>query len=126
MMPFSALLLGSGLVIAVADRVPTLNVEPSCRGAASAGLGTGRTVENCVNGENTARNDLVKNWGQFSASDKGHCLSMISTGGPPSYVELLSCLEMSRDAKTIARGQSLGDAPTTPRQGPAHPQPRPR
>ena len=29
--------------------------------------------------------------------------TMTSTGGDPSYVELLSCLEMSRDAKKIAQ-----------------------
>ncbi len=56
-----------------------------------------------MNDENAARDVLVKDWGQFSASDKDHCLSMISTGGGPSYVELLSCLEMSRDAKRIAQ-----------------------
>src|SRR5260370_42589006 len=125
MMPFPALLLGSGLVIAVADRVPTLNVEPSCRGAASAGLGTGRTVENCVTGENTARNDLVKNWGQFSASDKGHCLSMISTGGPPSYVELFSSPEKSPPAKATARRQAGVGAPAPRAHGPGRPPPRP-
>jgi hypothetical protein len=103
MMPFAALVLGSSLIAVAADRVPTLNVAPSCRAAAITGMMTGRTSDSCMNDENTARDTLVKDWGEFSASDKDHCLSMISTGGGPSYVELLSCLEMSRDAKRIAQ-----------------------
>ena len=121
MMPFPALALASSLFTVVVDRVPTLKVEPSCRAAGNAGMGTGRTSESCMNDENAARDSLVKDWGQFSASDKDHCLSMVSTGGDPSYVELLSCLEMSRDAKKIAGGQSLGDSQPQPQ-----PQPAPR
>ena len=104
MMPFPALVLGSSLLVFVAERgVPTLNVQPSCRGAAIAGMNTGRTAETCMSDENTAHDTLGKQWSEFSAADKSHCLSMISTGGAPSYVELLSCLEMSRDAKRIAQ-----------------------
>ncbi len=69
----------------------------------------GRTVESCINDENAARQDLVKNWSTFGADDRSHCLSLISTGGGPSYVELLSCLEMSRDAKKIAKGENTTD-----------------
>jgi hypothetical protein len=105
MMPFPALVLGSSLLlIAAADRgVPTLNVQPSCRSAAITGMSTGRTAETCMSDENTAHDTLGKQWSDFSADDKSHCLSMITTGGQPSYVELLSCLEMSRDAKRIAQ-----------------------
>ena len=103
MMPVPVLILGSTLFTLAADRVPVLKVEPSCRAAGTAGMNTGRTAETCMNDENTARDTLGKTWAEFSASDKDHCLSMISTGGGPSYVELLSCLEMSRDAKRIAQ-----------------------
>jgi hypothetical protein len=127
MMPFAALALGSSLMTVAAD-VPTLKVEPSCKAAGAAGLMMGRTTESCLNDEKSAREDLVKNWSSFSADDKTHCLSMVSTGGGPSYVELLSCLEMSRDAKTIAQGRRLEDQATpesTSRPVP-HPQPTPR
>jgi hypothetical protein len=104
MMPFAALALGTNLILA-ADKVPTLKVEPSCKAAGVAGMALGRTTESCLNDEKTARDQLVKDWATFSAADKSHCLSMISTGGSPSYVELISCLEMSRDAKKIAQGR---------------------
>jgi hypothetical protein len=123
MMPFAALVLGSSL-ITVAGDVPTLKVEPSCKAAGAQGLMMGRTTESCMNDENAARGDLVKTWSTFSADDKTHCLSMVSTGGGPSYVELLSCLEMSRDAKKIAQGRKLEDQPAPqPYQRPGRRQP---
>ena len=99
------------------DGVPTLKVETSCKAAGIEGMGTGRTSDSCLNDEKAAREDLVKSWSTFSADDKTHCLSMVSTGGGPSYVELLSCLEMSRDAKKIAQGRKLEDQ-QAPRQAP--------
>ena len=81
------------------------------------GMMTGRTAESCLNDEKAARDDLTKAWTSFSADDKSHCLSMVSTGGSPSYVELLSCLEMSRDAKKIAQGQNPNQGqPVVPRR----------
>ncbi len=104
MMPFAALALGTSLItVAGTAGVPKLNVEPSCKAAGVAGMIVGRTADSCINDENAARDQLSKDWGSFSASDKSHCLSMVETGGGPSYVELLSCLEMSRDAKKIAK-----------------------
>jgi len=113
MMPFAALALGTSLIAVAAGGVPTLNVEPSCKAAGVEGMIVGRTVESCLNDEHAARDQLNKEWGNYSAADKSHCLSMVSTGGGPSYVELLSCLEMSRDAKKIAEDRSA-EQPSTP------------
>ena len=115
MIPITALIVGSSLIAVAADAVPTLKVEPSCRAAGIDGMITGRTSESCLNDEKSAREDLTKTWSSFSADDKNHCLSMVSTGGGPSYVELLSCLEMSRDAKLIAKGQSPAQIPARKR-----------
>jgi hypothetical protein len=126
MMPFAAFALGSSLITMAAD-VPTLKVEPSCKAAGAAGLMMGRTTESCMNDEKSAREDLVKSWSSFSGDDRTHCLSMVSTGGSPSYVELLSCLEMSRDAKKIAEGRKVEDQTTpAPYQRPGRRQPTSR
>ena len=126
MMPFAALALGSSLVM-VAAEVPTLKVETSCKAAGAAGMNTGRTTESCMNDEKAAREDLVTTWSTVSADDRTHCLSLVSTGGGPSYVELLSCLEMSRDAKKIAQGRKLENDPMSgPYQRPGRRQPTPR
>ena len=127
MMPFAAFVLGSSLITVAADNVPTLKVEPSCKAAGAAGMTLGRTADSCMNDEKSAREDLVKTWSSFSADDKTHCLSMVQTGGGPSYVELLSCLEMSRDAKKIAAGRKLEDqAAPAPYQRPGRRQPTSR
>ena len=115
MIPVTALIVASSLIGVAADAVPTLKVEPSCRAAGIDGMVTGRTSESCMNDEKSAREDLAKAWSSFSAADKSHCLSMVSTGGGPSYVELLSCLEMSRDAKLIAKGQPPAQIPARKR-----------
>jgi hypothetical protein len=115
MMPFAALVVGSSLITVAAEAVPTLKVEASCRAAGIEGMMTGRTADSCMNDENSARDDLKKAWASFSADDRSHCLSMVSTGGSPSYVELLSCLEMSRDAKLIAKGQPPAQMPARKR-----------
>ena len=119
MMPFAALAFGTSLITVAAGGVPTLKVEPSCKAAGVEGMIVGRTVESCLNDEKAAREQLTKDWGSYSADDKNHCLSMVSTGGGPSYVELLSCLEMSRDAKKIAQDRATTTPPErqmTPKQ----------
>jgi hypothetical protein len=54
-------------------------------------------VEGCFDDEKTAREQLVKEWRQFSGSDKTSCTDQTEYYHP-SYVELLSCLEIARDA----------------------------
>jgi hypothetical protein len=43
---------------------------------------------------------------------------MVTTGGPPSYVELLSCVEILRDARNIRNGDALesDDQPVSTRR----------
>jgi uncharacterized protein CbrC (UPF0167 family) len=100
-----ALTLGTQSVIAHADGPPKLNVVPSCTAAASyAGL-VGRDETACVSDENDALDALNKNWSQYSSSDKSDCVGTVETGGPPSYVELLSCLEMMKDVAAIHKSE---------------------
>jgi hypothetical protein len=49
----------------------------------------------------TAQDSLKQSWTKYPATDKTICTGMTTTGGPASYVELLSCLEILRDAKSI-------------------------
>jgi hypothetical protein len=89
---------------AAAEGVPKLNVEPSCRAAADAAAmgalpgANMRDLDSCMRDEDEARDTLAKEWAQFSGQDKRRCVSETQTGGTPSYVELLVCLEMIRDA----------------------------
>jgi hypothetical protein len=103
----SILLLGIG-VAGAAERPPQLNVGSSCDAAAAHGL-NGRTRDACMNEENTAKSTLNDKWTQFTARQQTRCTDLVHMGGPPSYVELLTCLEMAEQAKQIPdRGKLRG------------------
>jgi hypothetical protein len=77
--------------------------------AEAAGRGAvvlGRNKEACMADENQALNTLKQNWSKYVANDKTLCIGMESTGGPASYVELLSCIEVNRDASTTTGSAS--------------------
>jgi hypothetical protein len=78
MFPSASLLALAGtLLLTVADKVPALDVESSCRAAAKMGdrLSLDATLKQCL-----------------------RCVTTTETGGDPSYVEVLVCLQMGRDA----------------------------
>ena len=85
-------------VWAGSDGIPTLDVRPVCRGIASqsADPGVGQknqteTFQQCMESEQTVREQLKQEWSAFSAADKRHCVTLASTGGESSNTELLTC-----------------------------------
>ena len=93
----SMIVVGTHLVVAVADRVPVFDVPRSCKLdlAATAGLSVDQSLKNCVNDENRARQQLMSQWSKFSASSRAQCIPLENVGGTPSYVSLLTCLQMN-------------------------------
>jgi len=88
--------------IAAAQGVPTIDVGPSCRAAAKVSTaGMQQDYDSCVNSEKAAREVLVKQWSTFLAADRGSCFRLTTTGTPGTYTELLTCLEMKRDARKL-------------------------
>jgi hypothetical protein len=100
---------------------PALEVGPSCVAAGGGSIVAGRNKESCLADENTARDTLKQNWPKYLAADKSDCVTLENSGGPASYVELVSCLEVMRDARTIRNTDPLeGDlspAPVGTRRG---------
>ena len=88
----------------VADKVPELKYETSCRAAVTAAAMPGRNADACMRDEKTAKDKLQQEWGQFSAEQKSHCLRLMNAGGMPSYVELLTCAEMGKAAANLPAG----------------------
>ena len=97
---------------------PTLNVGPSCDAAARGSVILGRDKKACLADETTAQDTLKQNWSKYSAADKSECIGMATTGGPASYVELLSCVEILRDARNIRNTDALAsdDSAISPRR----------
>jgi len=116
----TALALGAQLILTAADSVPDLNVEQVCEGIAEQGGVTFRDPaiaqekKNCIDSEQQVREQLVKQWSTFPAADKTHCVNESTMGGESSYTELLTCLEMARDVRTMRREQEGQAAPAAP------------
>jgi len=95
--------LAAPFVMPIADGPPTLAVEAGCRETARLDPLQQVTVETCMQQERDARAQLVKSWDTFSALDRSHCQGLVNAGGLPSYVELLTCLDISRDARQLQK-----------------------
>ena len=99
-MPISVwmIIVSSQLVFAVADRVPEFDIARSCKLdlASTAGLSVDQSLKSCVNDEKRARQRLGSQWSKFPASGKAQCIPQESIGGTPSYVSLLTCLQMGQ------------------------------
>ena len=77
-----------------ANRLPAFDIARNCN-AETAGLAVGTGIEGCTKDETDAKNELAIRWSQFGATEKKFCVGESSTAGEQSYVELLTCLEMS-------------------------------
>jgi hypothetical protein len=80
--------------VAVSGTVPKFDIVRECR------FEGGSTVEfdRCSQDEAVELEQLKANWAQFTGVDKSSCLSVATVAGFASYVELLTCLEMAREA----------------------------
>src|ERR1700730_8375046 len=112
MIVFPAMMVGGHLLIAVVDKVPDLNFEPICRESGAANLAGKDDMRDCLRAEGAARDALAKQWSQFASADRARCMRLSTSNGSASYVEVLTCLEMDRDAKKLRRttGAALGAA----------------
>ena len=102
-----AMSLGARVELAVADSPPKLNVGPSCDAAARAAIALGRTTEMCMGDERAAQDQLTNNWSHCSRAHKTQCVGMTTAGGQSSYVELISCLDVMKDAAAINKADPL-------------------
>ena len=94
----SMVVLGSQLLVPVADGVPKFDIARSCKldVAATAGLSVDQSTKSCINDERKARQQLGSGWSKFPASSRASCASQESIGGTPSYVSLLTCLQLGQ------------------------------
>lgn len=106
--PIAALAVATQITMTFADEIPHFNVEPVCRGIAQqSGLdlepnkSVQQLVADCVKGEMESREQLVQQWLNFAPSDRVTCVGESGTGGDASYTNLLTCLQIARDARKL-------------------------
>ena len=123
----SAALIFAGASAATAQRgaIPTIDVQKGCR-AAEAELRilfsdqTSDVYQACVNDEQGGRDQLAKDWETFPALAKRLCVQ--PNQYLPSYVEWLTCIELTRDVinlrKAASQAARQGGKPATRRECP--------
>ena len=80
--------------------LPELDVKSSCMDAQKFSTGNDKSnsaFKGCMQDETNAKNDLAKRWSSFNTKDRQNCVEQ-SRNPSPSYVEVLTCLEMGSDA----------------------------
>jgi hypothetical protein len=102
------LLTESSVSNAAPGVVPKLNTKLSCESQGRKAMAHGSSnssIEACKRSESHAHEVLIKDWSQYANSDKMDCHAMVTQGGPPSYVELHSCLESRKHVREIREAQ---------------------
>ena len=99
-----ALAATTQLFTPISDAVPKLNVEATCRGSVEAdkamGLNSPQSFDRCMSDENSARQQLGPVWSSYSPTVRAQCEGEATNGGEASYVDLLTCLQMTDGSLT--------------------------
>jgi hypothetical protein len=93
-LPVSTCVVLLTAVNASAADIPIFNLEVTCRAAPSLQGGIQRPFQSCVEEEKAAHARLEKVWTAHTALQRSECVSLERIGGSPSYVDVLTCLEM--------------------------------
>ncbi len=100
--------------IPVSDRVPQLNVEATCKASVAAdkamGLALPQSYDDCMRDENAALQQLNILWLQNSDTLRNRCEGEATAGGSDSYVDLLTCIQMTDWTKSTPPAQKLRGA----------------
>src|ERR1700737_1541036 len=81
---------------AVSDTVPKFDTVRECRIEGGPSVDVAR----CFRDEAAALRQVQEAWAQNAAADRKACATEATIGDFASYVELLTCLEMTRDARS--------------------------
>jgi len=111
-----------GVASAASSGVPTVDIAITCRTSERAliaifGAETQQNFQSCMTSENTAREQIVKNWQSYPAAGRQRCIN--TTGYMPSYVEWLTCLEMEQQVNELRKKADAAatNPPTTEGRG---------
>ena len=96
------------LSAALATSIPQADINQICASAQIDTLPEDRAtaLRGCVGDETSARDQIRRDWGRYSAAEKSNCAS--TPGMQFSYVELETCLEMQRGGNFGPPGSEAG------------------
>ena len=79
---------------AVAQEMPRFNIEAICASAQPLTPDDRNPVATCMNDERAAERQLQTTWIASSPPHRETCAAETRIGGSPSYVDVLTCLQM--------------------------------
>jgi hypothetical protein len=111
-MIFAAFLLSPAIASAKQEGPPHYDIPRTCQGAQIYAINDkDLAYRGCVSDENEARAQLERKWRQYKPQSRKDCIEEGATP-VPSYVELLTCLEMNEEAATLDKpGGSRPEGP---------------
>jgi hypothetical protein len=101
--------------IAISDSVPQFDIVRECRFEG----GSTAIFEHCSQDEAAALSELKTKWAEFRSTDQNTCTAAATIDGYASYVDLLICLELARDAESASDNPQ--EPHTRPGSGPTRP-----
>jgi hypothetical protein len=113
-----------------AGGMPKFDLRALCKRAMPLSTGEKGAYQSCINDETAAMKELAKLWNTFKPSARTTCVQGTMIGGTPSYVELITCLQLDKQAADAARENAKelkmpGRKPVPPTPTPSPPPPKP-
>jgi hypothetical protein len=102
---------------AQAQVLPTINLDETCKAASGVmlslmgGSSSVNDLQICKDSETKARDQIIKDWGTYAASDRSACIQ--PRGYLPSYVEWLTCFEMNKVVRDARQQKNQSMQPLT-------------
>jgi hypothetical protein len=84
-----------------ATQPPRFDIKATCRQAQPLGSDDKNVYQGCVQAELDAQRQLAKQWRSFKPDSQRTCTADAVSDGTPSYVELLTCLQFTKDAAAL-------------------------
>src|SRR3984893_397588 len=107
-----AIAVSTQLLTPISDTIPKLNVEATCRGSVEAdkalGLDLPQSFAKCMSDENSARQQLGPICSSYSSAVRAQCEVEATDVSEASYVDLLTCLQMTDGSVTTSASSLTG------------------
>jgi hypothetical protein len=96
--------------------LPKLDIAATCRRAQPLATGEKSAYQSCYDDEIAAKKELSRKWSSYKASFRSTCAQETRIGGAPSFVEVLTCLELEKQAAEarIENSKPLGTPARAP------------
>ena len=98
----ASLLVATAASAASTGPPPKLDIKATCQRAQPLSGGEKSAYQGCLDDELQAQKELAMSWSSFKAGAQKDCVEETKIGGAPSYVELLTCLELDKQAQEAA------------------------